>query len=528
MRRPAIRLNRGRASITKTRPAPVRGWNARDAIAAMDPSFAVTMDNMWPLAADVMLRKGSADHVTGIGGGTAEVETLATYRPASGSQVLFAWAGTSAYNASSAGAVGAAVLSALTNARWQTINFRTIGGHFLLCVNGADDLRSYDGATWTAINGGSTPAITGLTTSTIINIHAHKERVWYIPTNSMSVYYTAAGAFAGAVTALPLGAVFKKGGYLVAMGTWTLDGGDGSDDLAVFVTSEGEIAVYQGTDPASSSTWAKVGLFTIGTPIGRRCLMQLGGDLLIITTDGVIPCSKLAIANQNKTVAMTDNIQTAMADAVQSYGTSFGWSATLYPGGTMMILNVPVASGSQQQFVMNTVTRAWARFKPLGNNPGWPAWCFEVLNGELYFGTTGKVRKAWTGFTDATLAIEGELQTAFDFYGDSTRQKEPTLCRPVIGWDSDPEQILIGVDVDYIVNTPTSLVTLPSAAGGTWDSSAWDSGIWGGSLNYSRDWYGIEASVGFALSFHMRVKSSRGTVHLAANAISYLPGSSFG
>lgn len=526
MRKPATALRRSRTSITRSRPAPVRGWNARESIASMDPADAVILDNFFPMAADVMLRKGSADHVTGIGGGTAQVETLAAYRPASGSQVLFGWAGTAAYNMSVAGAVGAAVLSALNNARWQTLNFRTSGGHFLIAVNGADDLRIFDGATWTAINSGSTPSITGVATNTLIHLHAHKERMWYIPINSMTVYYSAAGAFAGALTALPLGAVFKKGGYIMAMGTWTLDGGGGTNDLAVFVTSEGEVAVYQGTDPSSSSTWGKVGLYTIGTPIGRRCLLQLGADLLIVTTDGVIPCSRLAIAKDDKSVAITDNIQTAMADAVTNYGTNFGWEATLYPGGNMMILNVPVAAGLQQQFVMNTITRKWARFKPLGSNPGYPAWCFEVFNGVLYFGTTGKVRKGWSGFTDNNFAIEAELLTAFDYFGDPNRQKDFQMVRPIIGWDSNPEEILIGVDVDFISTQPTSAVTLPSSASGTWDAGTWDSAIFGGDLTYNRDWYGI-GNTGFCGALHMRVKSSRGTVHLAANSYLFIPGAVF-
>jgi hypothetical protein len=528
MRAP-LRSNPARRAVstTRTTPAPVRGWNARDSIASMNPADAVIMDNWFPSASDIMLRKGSAAHVTGIGGGTpATVETLAAYRPESGTQVLFGFAGTAAYNMSSAGAVGAAVLSSLTNARWQHVNVSTSGGHFLLLVNGADSLRMYDGTNWTTVTGVSTPAITGVTTSTLIGIHVHKERVWYIPVASLDVWYSAAGAFAGALTKLPLGTVFKKGGYLVAMGTWTLDGGDGSDDLAVFVTSEGEVAIYQGTDPASEATWGKIGVYIIGTPIGRRCLAQLGGDLLIITTDGVIPCSKLAQAKDNKAVAITDNIQSAMADAVGLYGSSFGWEATLYPGGTMMLLNVPIAAGLQQQFVMNTVTKRWARFRPLGANPGWPASCFEVFNGSLYFGTSGSVRKAWTGTSDGGIAIEGDLLPAFNYFGNPTQKKHFKRVRPIIGWDSNPAEILIGIDVDFIQGTPGSSLTLTPSSGGVWDTGTWDTSLWGGDIALNKEWYGVNGS-GFAGALHMRVKSAQAQVRLAAVSYLFEPGAPF-
>lgn len=516
MRRP-VRANRAKARVSRTSsaPAPILGWNARDSIADMRPDEAVILDNWFPTAADIELRKGSATHVTGI---TGTVETLAAYRPSTGSQKLFGWAGTAAYDVSSAGAVGAAVLTSLTNARWQTVNISTSGGHFLLCVNGADDMREYNGSAWVTINSGSTPAITGVNTNTFIGVHVHKERVWYIPISSMDVWYTAAGAFAGALTKLPLGSVFKKGGYLMAMGTWTLDGGAGPDDLAVFITSEGEVAVYQGTDPASSSTWSIVGLYTVGTPIGRRCMEQLGSDLLIITTDGVIPVSKALVGGQSdKSVAITDRIQGAMADAVQLYGSTFGWECTFYPAGNALLLNVPVAAGSQEQFVMNTTVPAkpWCRFCPKNSDPGWPASCFEVFNGALYFGTSSEVRKAWTGTADITAQIDGEILQAFNYFGNRNQSKHLKMVRPILGWDSNPAAIKIGVDVDFENTQPTSQITLPQSSGAIWGTSRWGTGVWGGNITLNKDWYTV-TGFGFAMALHLTVASSLASVRYSS------------
>ena len=60
----------------KTIPAPVGGWNARDALAAMSPLDAVTLDNFFPITSGVMLRKGYTQWATGL---TTDVESLLPY-----------------------------------------------------------------------------------------------------------------------------------------------------------------------------------------------------------------------------------------------------------------------------------------------------------------------------------------------------------------------------------------------------------------------------------------------------------------
>ena len=138
--------NGRRIASTVTFPAPTGGWNARDALASMGKGDAVILDNFVPKTTEVILRPGSSDHVTGI---TGTVETLSVYAKANGSYQMFAAAGTAIYDVTVAGAVGAAVQSGLSNARWQTVNFATAGGKFTVWVNGADAARYWDGSAWT-------------------------------------------------------------------------------------------------------------------------------------------------------------------------------------------------------------------------------------------------------------------------------------------------------------------------------------------------------------------------------------------
>jgi len=116
MRRPVLfkRGEKQRTEISKPFPvpAPVGGLNALDSIADMDIRYASIMQNWWPTTKDIMVRKGYANHVTGL---TAQVESLMPYISPAGTELLFAAEGTDFFDVTNAGAVGSAVVSSLNN-----------------------------------------------------------------------------------------------------------------------------------------------------------------------------------------------------------------------------------------------------------------------------------------------------------------------------------------------------------------------------------------------------------------------------
>lgn len=505
------RTTRAQTSYTVSVPAPIDGWNRRTSVAAMKPTDAIRMRNWFPTSSDIMVRKGSVDHATGING---RVETLASYRPQSGPHQMFGWAAGSVYNVTATGAVGTPVVTGLTSAQWQYSQVGTSGGNFLLAVNGADEMLQYDGSTWIRINSTSSPSITNVDTHDLANINVYKERPYYIEIGTMSAWYPAVGAYAGALTELDLSSVFKRGGYLMAMGTWTVDGGLGLDDYAVFITSLGEVAVYQGSDPSDANDWALRGIYNIAPPIGRNCVLKYGGDLLIITTDGVVPASSTLIDDRrNSTVAITDRIQGAMSDAAASYRFNSGWSLTHFPDASMLLLNIPITPGREEQYVMNTVTGRWCQFTE------WPAASFEILNNELYFGTTGGVVKAWTGTDDRGSVITTDLVQAFSYFGKRTQMKKFEMCRPVAAVDVNPLQIKASIDVDFVISEPGSTIDFPAVGGSFWDVAQWDRAFWGGLPTVQPRWYST-AGMGYCGAAHLKTISNRSNIRLLA--IDYL------
>jgi hypothetical protein len=140
-------------------PAPVGGLNARDSIADMKPTDAVIMDNWVPGTTSVSIRNGYMAWVTGFAN---PVESLLTYQSATTAK-MFAASGTSIYDVTISGAVGAAVVTGLSNARWQFANFGTPGGQFMYAVNGLNKPLLYDGSTWTPIDNGTGATISSIT-----------------------------------------------------------------------------------------------------------------------------------------------------------------------------------------------------------------------------------------------------------------------------------------------------------------------------------------------------------------------------
>lgn len=486
-----------RIASVQSMPAPVGGWNAKDPIAQMGPRDAVIMDNFFPLTTEVSLRAGSSDHVTGI---TGTVETLMDYSTPTGANTIFAAAGSNIYDVTTPGVVGAAVQTGLTNAQWRYVNFSTVGGSFLLAVNGADELRLWDGTSWTSVNGTSTPAITGVTTSTLTHINVYARRIWLTQNNSMKVWYLPVDQIGGAANSIDFSSLFNKGGFLMAMGTWTIDSGSGMDDHAVFFTSEGQVAVYQGIDPTTANGFTLVGIYDIGEPVTRNCFVKYGSDLLLICRDGVQPLSAALQSSRVSTkVSITDKIQQAMSDATGQYASSYGWQLQVFPEKNALILNVPV-TGGQQQFVMNTLSGAWCRFL------GWNASCFVQSQSQLYFGTAGKVVKAWTGTNDSGAAITGNCLPSFQYHGGMT-QKRYTMARPIITTDNPSVGVLLRLNVDFDIVEPVGSPTFSPSTSAVWDSSLWDVATWSGGLQLRKDWNTI-GGVGYCAALYLKVQSS--------------------
>jgi hypothetical protein len=505
---------RTQTAVFKTLPAPIAGWNTRKALAAMKPTEAVALDNWFCKGSYCEIRGGYSDHATGM---TGNGKTLVIYNALTGSNKMFCSTASGVYDVTSAGAVGASA-AVITNGQFQWTNYGDGGTQYLLMFNGVDKGLYYDGSNWIVVDAASTPALTGLATTDIIHVNVFKERLFFIEKASLSFWYLAAGAVGGALTEYPMESYFKRGGYLMAMTTWTLDSGAGVDDLAVLVTSEGEMAVFSGTNPGAAATWALVGIYQLPKPLGRRCFTKYGGDVLYVCEAGAFPLSAAAqSASIDYKLALSFEIEPTFTESARLYGSTFGWEATVYPAQSALIVNVPVAEGgTHYQYVMNTVNKAWNRFL------GWNAEAFGLLNGELYFTTSNKVVKAWTGAIDGTDNIEAYGKPAFTKFG-SDDPKKVEMFRPVLAVNGNLT-FLTDVDVDFKDTPITGTASYTVTAGAKWDEDDFDEGYWAAGLEVVKEWTSPDEYTGVYVAGKLKIATNSLTVQWMASEYMYTKG----
>jgi hypothetical protein len=333
----------------------------------------------------------------------------------------------------------------------------------------------------------------------------HQARIFFGEKNSLSFWFLGTRAIAGTASEFPLDAICKKGGYIMAMGSWTRDGGSGPDDVAVFLTSEGEVAIYSGTDPSSANTWALVGVFQSGRPIGRRCMVKNGGDLILVTEDGFTPASQYFAVDRAgiENVSISRQINDAVNTAVNSYGSMYGWQPVLFPRGQMLIFNIPVSTTEFHQYVFNTLTNAPCRFK------GMNAVCWGMMGDRIFFGKTDGTVHEFHGSTDPTsdagVDITGDGMGAFSYFGSKGSEKNFKLVEPIFASTGNPNPAL-DLNVDFTVYSPIGQPSaLPNSAG-QWGVGKWGVSLWGKAGQIFKAWFGVRG-IGRSAALRIRVST---------------------
>lgn len=345
-----------------------------------------------------------------------------------------------------------------------------------------------------------------LTSKNMAFVWVYKNRLWFAERDSMNAWYMAVDSIGGSASIFPLAGVFGQGGSLLFGQTWSLDAGQdgGLSEQSIFVSTRGEVAVYQGSDPDEADGFQKVGLYRIGTPLGRRAWFRGGGDIAIATSVGLVPLSKAIDLDVTalSVATVSYNIAEAWAGAVGRRGMD-GWQCHLWPEEKMALIVPPSPRGSTPViFVANTETGAWARYT------GWKARCMEVFQGRFYFGSDdGLVLQGGVTGADDGQVYTGACVPLFEDLGEPASLKVPKVGRGTIRARMAPQSQLC-FQSDYDTALPAAPDAQSIAGGNTWGNAIWGQAVWSSETPsaVTQQWVSL-GGTGYSVSLSMQVSS---------------------
>jgi len=505
-------VREGRAAIRKTAqkpkefqsysfPAPSLGWVANNNLSVSQPGGAFLMENFFPTATGAVMRRGKQKYAT-LGTGSLPVRSIFSYVEGT-SRKLFASNDEAIWDISTVAepnnnVLGTEAAESLvtenadyigwgstkgfdvfpnTYGRWIVAQFQTSGGTFLRGVNGVDTPFVYDGAGFDVEPALTFPEEEETTPERLSYVWSYKNRLWFIEKDSMNVWYLPVDQIGGALVKLPLGGEFTLGGQLVFGATWSQDVGDGLNAMIAFFSSEGEVAVYQGSNPASLADWAQVGVYRTGKAMGDRAHVQIGGDLLIATDVGMVPLSE-ALRRDYSALAgasISNPIEAAWPEEV-ALRSAEPWNCVVWTAKQIMAVALPTtAEQPPRMLIMNSRTGKWTRYSD------WGSTCVHVYQDRMFFGDeTGGIYEAEVGGLDNGRPFTATIVPTFDQFG-VPGLKTVTMARAVLKC-AHAVQEKITIQSDYEVKLPPAPAASAATSGSFWGTATWGVSTWGGTL----------------------------------------------
>lgn len=445
IRRPSPQPTVGSVTV----PAPIGGLNTVDAGASMPTTDCILLYNMISAEYGLRTRLGWKEWCTSLDG---EVRSIIPFTGSTSAQNrLFATTTSGIWDVTDSSDAPTQVLAfsdSSLDAGWgsSTVFVNSGGNHFCLYVDEQNGYCVYTESTntWASVaygvgagqvNGTKPDGVTPLDPLRLCHVTVWANRVWFVERDSGYAWYGGVGALYGTFTPFSFGGRFRAGGDLRGLFNWTIDGGSGSVNSLVAISGGGDVAIYQGTDPSSAASFGLRGVWFVGgVPKGRRIATDYGGDLLILSSVGVVPLSRLTQGNPvfDRSQYATHKVSNLFNQLAYSGRDLPGWHIRLHPQDNALVINTPQASGTTIQLVMSLATKGWSIYRDMPTITS-----AEPYAGTLYFGTDdGRVCVSQDYLDGVTLAnpdefepIQWQVLTAFSNLG-SARKKMVQHIRP--------------------------------------------------------------------------------------------------
>lgn len=405
------------------------------------------------------------------------------------------------------------------------ITWTTAAGlQFIQYADSANGLLEYDAAgdTWAPVTG-----ITGLSELVIRHVMVHKLRIWYILADDPNAYYLPVDAKTGAAAAFQLGSKYTIGGDTALLVNYTRDTGAGPDDLFLAISRGGDVLVYAGLDPSAAATWSLVGSWKVGTiPDGRRFAIEYGGDVLLLSVNGLTSVNDLFSAKevQENVIAPYGKITNRLRDRLVPEIREAGWELNFFAAEGYFVVQSPQRPGNGDewiQYCLHNTIGGWGFWRGLESQVmgSWrETFYFAKADGSVWYmnGTKDNASIA----SPAGVDVEFSFLTRFSDMELPGRQKMATLVRPFfVG--STLTSYTAKVIYDYQILELVSAGEAGISGGFVWDTGVWDQAIWGGETPFDN----VFGTGNVGLSLGVACKGSTGArIYLAELSVTHKPG----
>ena len=482
-------------------PAPLMGIDTRKSLTTGDLNNCVYTFNLCPFEFGLRCRSGFREWQIAVDAGIgAGVHTLIPF-----DSIQDSGAGDKLFAVTNEGIWDTTVYAAapVKVATFTDTSADAGYGTFTHYVNQAEDdvlfyadnlngLWSYDAGLNAWTQGNVIDAGQPITDADVKFVMSHKNNVWFAAQNSTIGYYLPILANQGVVTEQFFGDKFGHGGTLEGLFSWTVDGGDGVDDILVAVSHAGDVILYTGSGP-DEADWGMKGIYYIGQiPNTPRFGSEQGGELYLLSAYGIVSMSDLLSGVDSNTLqadvegnSIALKISGLLRQEMREKITLRGWDVSVVPAEGGIVVSTPtVGAEAPIQFYYNLATRGWGLWRNV------PMTCFTEWEGAVMFGTAdNRVQRMDDVLDNVVITPEagtenGEpigfsIMTSYSpLSGDGT-YKRVKLIRPDFISTTKPtfsSQARYDFDTseafDFATSDPNALAV------GVWDLGAWDNVIW--------------------------------------------------
>ena len=212
--------------------------------------------------------------------------------------------------------------------------------------------------------------------------------------------------------------------------------------------------------------------------MGMNAHIQVGGDLLIATVDGILPTSGAITKGKAELelAAVTRNIKPMWRDEVLEKR-EHPWTLCNWGEYGGIFVTLPYGEPGQRRcLAVNSATGAWCRFT------GWDAMCWIRMSGDMFFGTQdGIIMQADRGGYDDGLPYVATLVGGWEMFQSPAqtitwRQARASLSRRVPvshSFRSCPRPPILSLPCRR-----HRMAGIDPGALDLWDEGLWDAALW--------------------------------------------------